>query len=370
MREVIRELIYLASSAVNGTEAEPDCLTAIDMDALYNFACEQKMEALAAYALDAAGVHEPRFADALDSEIRRAILFDLDLNAVLAGLEERKIWHLPLKGAVMREYYPQIGMRQMADFDILFDPQRAEDVRELMESLGFRTVHYGQGHQDDYQKEPVSHFEMHRMLFSDHDQQLLYRYFQDFADRRLPEEGFRCRFSNEDFYLFMLAHAFKHADYSGIGLRALLDIYVFLVRFEDHMDWDYLRRELDACGILDFEDESRRLAQKIFIEGKTDDLDDAELRTLSLYAQAGMYGNDELLYRRRVEKTGRLGYFLGKMILPMNKVKRFYPFFYSHKFLLPLLPFYRLAAGRKRAARELRAVWKAARDTDKKKTDD
>lgn len=44
-------------------------------------------------------------------------------------MEQRGIWYLPLKGIILKEFYPSVGMRQMSDNDILFDEAFAEQVR-------------------------------------------------------------------------------------------------------------------------------------------------------------------------------------------------------------------------------------------------
>ena len=88
---------------------------------------------------------------------------EYERKAIFEEFGKNGIWYMPLKGAVLKDYYPLPVMRQMSDNDILFDASRADDVKMIMESLGFTSVYFDTGHQDDYQKAPVSHFEMHRM---------------------------------------------------------------------------------------------------------------------------------------------------------------------------------------------------------------
>ena len=137
----------------------------------------------------------------------------------------------------MKEYYPKYGMREMSDHDILFDASRAEDVRTMMERLGFRAEHFGTGNHDCYYKKPVLNFEMHRALFGpDHDEKL-YAYYKD-TKNRLIGDGWEKHFSPEDFYPYMTAHEYKHYSVSGTGLRSLLDTYVYLKK--EQLDMDYV----------------------------------------------------------------------------------------------------------------------------------
>ena len=68
---------------------------------------------------------------------------DIDKARLFERMEKGQIWYMPLKGTVIKELYPSIGMRQMSDFDILFDKKYAENVREIMLDLGFTCEHFG-----------------------------------------------------------------------------------------------------------------------------------------------------------------------------------------------------------------------------------
>lgn len=329
----------------------------MDLNAVESAAAFHKMDALAAYALVDAGVQSAFCTEAVDGETRREILFDLERQKVYQALENAGIWYVPLKGAVLKDVYPQIGMRQMSDTDILFDAVRAEDVKSLMESLGYEVIHFGTGHQDDYQKKPLFHFEMHRMLFSEERRDCLYHYYKDVEKRLLHGEGYRRQFSPEDFYLYLIAHIYKHYYWKGIGLRSLLDLYVFLNRYRDSLNWDYLHQELEKMQLEEFERRSRDLAERVFRRGDTLLLSPEEEKLLNVFAESGMYGTWEGNIRSHVEREGRTRYLLERIFLPLPDVQRFYPFFYQHKVLLPLLPLYRLAKERKKAVKE----WKAFR---------
>ena len=61
---------------------------------------------------------------------------------------------LPLKGCVMKELYPLPEYRQMADLDILVDPQNVERAGRLLLDLGFSVRHAGESYHDAYEKKP------------------------------------------------------------------------------------------------------------------------------------------------------------------------------------------------------------------------
>lgn len=355
MKQEYKDLIYLVSCAVNDTVPAKARVEKMNLAVLEQIAAFHKVESLLAYALTSAGVQNKYCTEAIDGAIRQEILWDQERQQVYGALNEAGIWYMPLKGSVLKDMYPQIGMRQMSDTDVLFDPVQAESVKRIMESLGYAAVHLDEGHHDDYRKDPFFHFEMHRMLFAPNYKEEFFNYYKDIENRLLPGEGYERHFSPEDFYLFMIAHCYKHFYWQGVGLRSLLDVYVFWKSSRDSIDREYLAKELAVLGLEDFEQKTRSLAEKVFFAGETEHLSEEEELLLEAYAESGMYGTLKRKVQIRVEKNGRARYLLGRIFLPMPDVARFYPFFYRHKLLLPMLPLYRLLRGKKKAARE----WKA-----------
>ena len=90
------------------------------------------LTAVAAYALETAGIRDAALERVRTKAIRKMAIMDAEQAKVLAQLEDAGIWYMPLKGAVLKDLYPAYGIRQMGDRDILIDPDRAEDVREIM----------------------------------------------------------------------------------------------------------------------------------------------------------------------------------------------------------------------------------------------
>ena len=219
-RAAIFDVVYLAAFAVNETVPDAARVKEMDLELLYKAADRHLLTGITAMALESAGVKERAFTQALGKAVRKVTVFDVERAAILEKLEEAGIWHMPLKGSVLKSLYPRTGMRQMADNDILCDPSRMSDVRSIMESLGFTTdSSYGRSIHDQYYKPPVCNFEIHRALFgSGHDQRMT-EYYQDVKSHLILDKGSRYgyHFSDEDFYLYMLAHEYKHFSGSGTG---------------------------------------------------------------------------------------------------------------------------------------------------------
>ena len=140
MDQTTKDLIYLVGCAVNGTV--PDHVEQMDPDGIYQTAARHLLSAAVSFALQRAGVKDERITASIAKSQKKAVILEAEKTALFRRFEEAHIRYMPLKGAVLKDYYPEFGMREMADYDILIDAERAADVREIMESLGFATERY------------------------------------------------------------------------------------------------------------------------------------------------------------------------------------------------------------------------------------
>ena len=355
------DMVYLTICAVNGKVPKKERIEQLDMGKLFEVCQSHILTACAAYALESAGVKDYEFTQAKEKSIRKNILFDAERSALFAQLESEGIWYMPLKGALLKDWYPRLGMRQMSDNDILFDMESREDVRRIMADRGFETKAEREV-VDEYTKEPVYNFEMHGELFMDFQVGDMADYYRGVKSRLIKDEDneYGYHFSNEDFYLFMLAHEYKHFMLGGTGVRSLADIYVFVKKFGKTMDWYYIDSELEKLGITDFERESRELAMKLF-SMRPLTIDDKKL--LDYFIMSGTYGSNENKVRNRLSREGSKSEYIRRRLFPsMEEIKFAYPYFYEHKWLIPALlvmrPVKGFLHGRKRLANELKIVIK------------
>lgn len=233
----IDDLIYLLSCAVNQTKPDSERVNSMQLELIYRWAQLHSVIALTAFALEKVIELPENFEQAKKKSIRRLALFDIERGRIYAQLNKEKIWHMSLKGIILKEYYPAFGLREMSDNDILCDADRMDDIKRIMEALGFQCTVYGERVDDTYVKALVS-FEMHRNLFDERESALFHTYYKDIKSRLLPDEkaDYEYSFTPEDFYLYMIAHEYKHYILGGTGLRSLLDIYVYLKQWKDKLD--------------------------------------------------------------------------------------------------------------------------------------
>lgn len=339
-----QDVIYLASCAVNKRIPSRSRIGSMDMNAVFAVAANHMISSAIAFALESAGIKDKRSGEAIAAAQRKAIIFRNALTKVKKGLEAEGIWYLPLKGIVLIDLYPGFGMREFADHDILFDAGRADDVKAVMEGLGFRTEDFGSHSHDAYFMEPDLNFEMHRELFSRKFNEQLFDYYEGIQEKLLGD-GLEKHFCPEDFYLYLIAHEYKHYCIGGTGLRSLLDTYVYLQK--NDLDMSYVTAEVEKMGIAEFEAAIRSLAQRLFT-GR--ELTEPGREMLDYILSSGSYGTFVHTIENRMAERGwgRLRYALNRFFVPVSRKNKAYetyaagyPLFYKHKILLPLLPFYR-----------------------------
>ena len=330
--------VRLVSFAVKGEKPDKESLDGVDLTSLFEVASDHMLSAAVGAALESAGVIDSAFHEAYSRAIRNRTLRDMENVRVFDLFEKAGIWYMPLKGAVLKDFYPY-GIREMGDIDVLIDPTRAEDARDLMVGAGYEVREFGKFHHDAYTKPPIHQYELHRMLLPGFEGDAVYDYYTDVKERLICEGGMRFRFTPEDLYVYLLGHEHKHYTQGGTGLRSLLDVYMLMKKYGESLDLDRVRAECAKMELTDFEEHNRRTALALFDGGEIDERDRAFLKYI---ISSGVYGTVDNLFAGRVE-DGKLKYVLRRLFPPMKELRITYPFFYRHKILLPALFFYRIA---------------------------
>lgn len=382
------DMLYLTKCGIHSAAPEPERVAQMDMPKVYALCRSQSLEAITYLPLERLkGQHDTfsspesrqvlaKWEEGKNKAIRKILLMDGERKRLTAFLEENKIWYLPLKGVILCPMYPELGMRQISDNDILFDPAFREAVRDWFAQRGYTVASYAKGNHDEYHKAPVYNFEMHTALFHDVAYPQMARYYADIRDRLLPVDGKHYEYcmSDEDFYLYMLAHEYKHHSNNGTGVRSLLDVYVYNTA-KGNLNRAYLDGELDKLGLREFERDVTELANKLF-GNEALPLTEEERKLLGAFLVSGTYGTVENHWRKQVKKSRpeeektsigtKLRYFSNRLFPSKSHMEKwcelYAPYFLSHRYLLPaarILRFAQMLGKRgKSAQREFDTVWR------------
>lgn len=351
---IYNDMFYLCLCALKGEKPDSYRVSDMDMEALYKICRGHKVTALVCSALETVITPPECFSEDKVKALRKEMLLDEECRKIAAFMRKNDIFYLPLKGAILKDYYPMPGMREMSDIDIFYDVSYREKIKEFMLSKGYECAAEVDSH-DAYKREPVYNFEMHQLLFSKAESEIFYKYYKDIEKRLLRDENTPCylRMTHEDFYIFIILHEYKHFSAYGTGIRSLLDIIVLLEKFENTLDWGYIRTELEKTGLAEFEEKQRELCKKLIEPHWEENLSLEESAFLSYFFSGGVYGSRTTgIVNKLAGETGskerkitlwmKMKYVFGRIFPPMEYYRQCYPFFYKHKVLIPFCVIYRV----------------------------
>ena len=302
------DLIYIAFCALNGKKLDVTRLKTKRPIELFQLAEGHSLNSLISFALEGTINQETMLSwkKSREAALRRNLMLDSEGRHLCKVMDEKGIWHMRLKGSILKDLYPRMEMRQMSDQDILFDTTHREEMREYMLARGYDPKGHHDTHHDIYHKPPVYNIELHHTLFELHCDMRLVDYYRNVKEERMiPDGDGTCgfHFSDEDFYIYMVAHAYKHYMDHGVGLRSLVDVYVYDNK-KPNLDWDYVDRECAKLGMDEYEQTCRSLARKLFRDDAADTLTDAELEMLHFCLDSGTYGNEAGFIRHELKSVG------------------------------------------------------------------
>lgn len=252
--------------------------------------------------------------------------------------KEANISFLPLKGAVLRDYYPSPWMRTSCDIDLLIKEESLNSaVSLLQEKLGYRSDGTND-HDVQLYAQNGTHLELHFTLcVKNAVQDKLLKRVWNYAD----ENG---TLSMEFQLYYVLCHMAKHVLNGGCGVRPFLDL--FLLHSKQCYDEETLYTLCEEGGLDRFCVAAFRLAN-VWFSGETPTQEDLTLQDYLL--GAGVYGNTEnRVAVGNVKKGGKFGYLLSRLFPPKHSIFQLYssaqkypcllPFYYFRRFFRLFLP--------------------------------
>lgn len=175
-----------------------------------------------------------------------------ELQRLMAAFDANGIHYMPVKGVLMKALYPKPDMRIMGDADILIKLDQYDRIRPVMQELGFAEK-LESDHELIWQK-PSLYLELHKRLIPSYN----YDYAAYYGDGwRLghPSKENPCRYemTDEDQMIYLFTHFAKHYRDGGIGVRHMLDLYLFR-KAKPNLDVQYLSQELEKLRLNRFFD--------------------------------------------------------------------------------------------------------------------
>ncbi len=338
LAEYLSELV-LAQFEKRKPAAIPD---GISVDRLLQISAANHMSYLLLGALIRTDNLPEEYKDNIRGRIMRSLMQGsvqvMELQAIEKCFEEKHIACQPMKGARMKFFYPAPEMREMSDIDILIHEDCFERAALELKNMGYE-LDQSVKHHDIFEKKPYMVVEAHRAMYDKTVDYAQYEYFKNLS-RAVLREGFSYvyDFKAEDFYIYMIAHMAKHFYARGCGVRNLVDIYVYLEKFGDKMDYKYLAEEFGRLGLITFTKHVEKLA-RIWLAGE----DGSEFydQLFEYMLNCGIYGKDEngiwnkfCEEKMKDREPGRLKLKLWYWFPPLHYMSEYYPWLEDREYLL------------------------------------
>ena len=320
-------------------EAFTDTLDAAAIKELYHLSKKHDMVHLVGHALLplAAKFPENEYFPKFKKQFMIAVLryekINYVLNEITSLFVNEKIPHLPLKGSVLRNYYPEPWMRTSCDIDILIHEEDLERASAaITEKLGYQNETVSR-HDIGFHTPNGVHFELHFSLIEEDVLDRADKPLERIWDYASPIIDGSCRYtlSPEMFYYYHIAHMAKHFVLGGCGIRPFLDLYIL----KDALSLN--EEKLDALllegGLITFTKEARLLSG-VWFEGTphTELTESMEAYLLS----GGTYGTlENHVTMQQTKKGGKFRYLLSRIFISSDLLATLYPKLKKHKWLYP-----------------------------------
>lgn len=213
--------------------------------------------------------------------------------------EENGIDYMLLKGCNMKKLYPKPEMRGMGDADVLIRVEQYDKIKPLMEMLQYKNTK--ESVYDHVWQTPELYLELHKRLYGP-DQILLCEYFGIGWERAERKQGHRYEMPREVEFAYIFSHMAKHFRICGIGVRQVIDLYVFRKAYPE-MDERRVERIMRKLHMQDFYRNTMRTLEVWFEDREGDEV--TEMIT-DYTMQSGSFGTMEnKLYYLELTKSGQ-----------------------------------------------------------------
>lgn len=257
---------------------------------------------------------------------------NLILTQIREALEEARIYFIPLKGVVLRKWYPEPWMRTSADIDILVQKEDLDKVSVLFsERLGFHQEKV-YSNEISFRTQNAVHIELHHVLIEkEYDPDIASVLKNVWNESKVVENmGYELEMPDEMLYFYHVAHMMKHFSYAGgCGIRPFLDLWLL----DNVVPGDASKRNfmLERGKIITFANAVQNLAEMWFSAKPYPNMEKVEEFVLN----GGLYGTKQRKTLIRKKSSGsRFEYYVKRIFPPLSIMKINYPVLNKYKWVV------------------------------------
>lgn len=281
----------------------------------------------------------------LHAELYLSVMKDVHQKHMIKEITKRfddaNIDYLPLKGTILKTIYPKSAMRTMGDADILIKEEQYDKISEILKTLDFSFIK-----ETDHElvwRHPSLLLELHKRVMTTYNKDF-YKYFDtgwSFA-KKVEDTNSRYEFKPEDFYIYIFVHFTKHYRISGIGIKHILDLWVYKKAYFN-MNIDYIDKKLEQIGLSEFH---KNVMDTLDVWFNNEESNDKTTLITNVIFSSGQYGLREMaIINRAIRESKETGSYKKTIIkkvantlfLPYNRMCDEYPILKKVPVLLPFM---------------------------------
>ena len=310
-----------------------------ELKSLINAAQKHDVAHLVAKALCDNGIitkEHPYFAACQKAQVMAVYRYErlnFELQSFGKMFEEAEIEFLPLKGSVLRDYYPEPWMRTSCDIDVLVKPERLDDALTLLKANGYEEL-TRTTHDVEFKAPSGCKVELHFSLIGERYATDTHRLLLNVWDYAEKKDG--CNYwytlSDDMFYLYHVAHMSKHFEDGGCGVRPFVDL--FILDNLENVDKSKRDELLKKAEMLKFAEGARALSRVWFGKEEHTDL---TLKMETFLIRGGAFGNmDNKIAVGQQMNGGKKRYALSRIFPDRKFMSRDFKYVEKHPWLLPV----------------------------------
>ena len=329
-------VLSLIKSGIYGNK--PTLSPNFNTQSIYSFAKNHQIMGIMLYGMLAAGFSSdlPEVKALYSGALSETVFHErqqAELSRLYKVLNQNSIAFMPLKGALLKELYPQSEFRVMSDADILIHTEEYGKLSLVLKECGFEEQ-YESDHELVWKKNDLT-VEFHKHLIPSYNSDY-YGYFERVWDRAVLCEGSRFALDKNDEFIYNFTHLAKHYRDGGIGVKHYIDLWLMLEKYS--LDMEYIREELAKLHLERFFDNVMKTLRFWFAEGECDET--VELILRHTFA-SGAYGSEDAHVMGRVAlnvqiKQSRFGAVLRMVFPPVSVLHVTYKYLDKCPVLLPV----------------------------------
>lgn len=246
-------------------------------------------------------------------------------------LEQEKFRFIPLKGSIIRNYYPEAWMRSSCDVDLLVEEKNVDEIAQmLVEKMHYR--YEKKNYHDISLKSPYNiQLELHFNIKEN--METMDEVLSECWSHAIKQTCYKYQFNNEFFMFHQIAHAAYHFLHGGCGIRSLMDLWILNQKFQ----YDYRELEifLKRAGLFEFAGEMENLSRVWFENGE---YTETAYQMENYIFRGGVYGSrNNLANVKTANGIGKIHAFTELMFLKQDDLEKIYPIIKKYPILYPFL---------------------------------